>query len=211
MHKSTSCIMWFLCITGRHCSFWMASAVVEWTWKYLFWWNNAFSWEHQQSLYWVCWTIGKKIIRINKGAGSIWYRITKTWIKDKSCIVMPRHTNSMPYRPLILDNKSEGPYIKWATSSVSHIHFTVLPGIVSIAIVHHILQPFMKLILRVSLCTIHSSHWQHHIACVRLNIKMCYRYRNPQFKDKMVLRPSYIQHGNPHTWKDGLYIETGPW
>ena len=34
----------------------------------------------------------------------------------------------------------------------------------------------------------------------------------PQWvKDKMVSWLSYLEHGNPYTWKDGLYIETGPW
>ena len=33
-----------------------------------------------------------------------------------------------------------------------------------------------------------------------LDIKMpSYQYRN------------YLYNGSPHTWKDGLYIETGPW
>ena len=45
----------------------------------------------------------------------------------------------------------------------------------------------------------------------RINIKMqSYQYRDPYVKDKTVSRPSYLLHGNPHTWKDGLYIETGP-
>ena len=35
-----------------------------------------------------------------------------------------------------------------------------------------------------------------------LNIKMSsYQYRDPHVKDKMVSRPSYFWHGNPHTWK----------
>ena len=45
----------------------------------------------------------------------------------------------------------------------------------------------------------------------RLNIKMLsYQYRDPHVKDKTVLRPSYILHGNPIPRKDGLYIETWP-
>ena len=27
----------------------------------------------------------------------------------------------------------------------------------------------------------------------------------------MISQPSYLYNGNPHTWKDHLYIETGPW
>ena len=45
----------------------------------------------------------------------------------------------------------------------------------------------------------------------RLNIKMLfYHYGDPHVQDKTVSRPSYLQHGNPHTWENGLYIETGP-
>ena len=45
----------------------------------------------------------------------------------------------------------------------------------------------------------------------RLNKKMSsYQYRDPYVKDKMVSLQSYLQHGNPHTWKIGLYIEMGP-
>ena len=41
-----------------------------------------------------------------------------------------------------------------------------------------------------------------------LTIKMSpYQYRNLYYKDKTVSRPSYLYNGNPHTWKDGLYIE----
>ena len=48
--------------------------------------------------------------------------------------------------------------------------------------------------------------WAH------LNKKMpSYQYRNLHVKDKAVSLPSYHLHGNPHIWKDGLYIETGPW
>ena len=45
----------------------------------------------------------------------------------------------------------------------------------------------------------------------RLNIKMpSYQFRDPDNKDKTVSRPSYLNHGNSHTWKDGFHIETGP-
>ena len=36
------------------------------------------------------------------------------------------------------------------------------------------------------------------------------QYRNPHHKVKTVSWPSYLYHGNLHTWKDNLYIETGP-
>ena len=46
----------------------------------------------------------------------------------------------------------------------------------------------------------------------RLSIKITsYQYMDSHFKDKTVSRPSYLYNGNLHTWKDGLYIETGPW
>ena len=40
-----------------------------------------------------------------------------------------------------------------------------------------------------------------------LNIKMSsYQYRDPHVKNKMVSRPSYLQHGNPYTWeRQSLY------
>ena len=38
-----------------------------------------------------------------------------------------------------------------------------------------------------------------------------YQYSNPHDKDKTVSCPSYLYHENHHTWKDSLYIETGPW
>ena len=39
-----------------------------------------------------------------------------------------------------------------------------------------------------------------------------YKYRNSHYKDKTVSRPSYLYNGkNPHTCKDRLYIEMGPW
>ena len=34
-------------------------------------------------------------------------------------------------------------------------------------------------------------------------------YRDSDYKDMMVSQPSYIGYENPHTWRDGLYIETG--
>ena len=54
------------------------------------------------------------------------------------------------------------------------------------------------------------SHWCFpQGAC--LDIKMLFhQYRNSHHKDKTVSRPSYLYHGNHHTWKDHLYIETGP-
>ena len=46
----------------------------------------------------------------------------------------------------------------------------------------------------------------------RLNIKIpSYQYSNSHYKDKAVPRPSYLYTWNTHTWKDGLYIEMGPW
>ena len=45
----------------------------------------------------------------------------------------------------------------------------------------------------------------------RLNIEMTsYQYRDSHYKDKTVSRQSYLHNGNSHTWKDRLYIETGP-
>ena len=44
----------------------------------------------------------------------------------------------------------------------------------------------------------------------RLNIKVLpYHFRDSHYKDKTVLRPSYLYNKNVHTWKDGLYIVTG--
>ena len=44
----------------------------------------------------------------------------------------------------------------------------------------------------------------------RLNVKMSsYHYKDTHHKDKTVSRPSYLYNGNPHTWKDCLYTETG--
>ena len=45
--------------------------------------------------------------------------------------------------------------------------------------------------------------------CLNMNI-LSYQYRISHYKDKMVAQPSYLHNRNPHTWKDGLYIETGP-
>ena len=43
----------------------------------------------------------------------------------------------------------------------------------------------------------------------RLNIKMpSYLYRNSHYQDKTVSWPSYLANGNPHIWKDRLYVET---
>ena len=45
-----------------------------------------------------------------------------------------------------------------------------------------------------------------------MNIKTwSYQFKDSYVKDKTISRPSYLQHGNPHTWKDSLHIETGPW
>ena len=45
-----------------------------------------------------------------------------------------------------------------------------------------------------------------------LNIKIpSHQCRDSHCKDKRVSRPSYINNGNPHTWKDCLYVETGPY
>ena len=44
-----------------------------------------------------------------------------------------------------------------------------------------------------------------------VNIKMpSPQYRNSHYKDKTVVRPSYLYNGNLCTRKAGLYIETGP-
>ena len=40
---------------------------------------------------------------------------------------------------------------------------------------------------------------------------LSYQYRDYHYKDKTVWRPSYLYNGNPHTWIDGLYTDTGPW
>ena len=51
-----------------------------------------------------------------------------------------------------------------------------------------------------------------------LNIKMSpYQYRDPHVKDKIVSRPSYLNHGNPHTWErrslywNGAQFSTENW
>ena len=55
-------------------------------------------------------------------------------------------------------------------------------------------------------------HKKIEVSRVRLNINMWYyKYRDSHVKDKTVSRPSYLYYGNPHTWKDGLYMEMGPW
>ena len=38
---------------------------------------------------------------------------------------------------------------------------------------------------------------------------LSYQYMNSHYKDNTVMRPSHHHNGNLHTWKDGLYIETG--
>ena len=44
-----------------------------------------------------------------------------------------------------------------------------------------------------------------------LNIQLpSHQYRDFCYKDKMVAWQSYLYNENPHTWKDDLYIETGP-
>ena len=43
------------------------------------------------------------------------------------------------------------------------------------------------------------------------NMRMSYRYRDSYCKDKTTSRLSYFYNGNTFTWKDGVYIETGPW
>ena len=49
-------------------------------------------------------------------------------------------------------------------------------------------------------------------AGAHLNIKMSsYQYWESHYQDKTVSQPSYLHNGNPHTWKDRLYIEMGPW
>ena len=37
-----------------------------------------------------------------------------------------------------------------------------------------------------------------------------YHHIDPYNYDKTAWRPSYIQHGNHHTWKHSIHIETGP-
>ena len=44
-----------------------------------------------------------------------------------------------------------------------------------------------------------------------LNIKMLsHQYRDSHLLNKMVSKPSYLYNGNPHTWKNCIYIKTGP-
>ena len=44
-----------------------------------------------------------------------------------------------------------------------------------------------------------------------VNIKMLFhQHRDSYHKDKTVSRPSYLYNRNLHTWKDGIYIGTGP-
>ena len=43
-----------------------------------------------------------------------------------------------------------------------------------------------------------------------LNIEVSfYQYRDYHYKDKTVVRPSYLYNVNHHIWKDPLYIKTG--
>ena len=43
------------------------------------------------------------------------------------------------------------------------------------------------------------------------NIKMLsYQYRDFHYKDRMLSLSSHLHSGIPFTWKDSLYIETGP-
>ena len=37
-----------------------------------------------------------------------------------------------------------------------------------------------------------------------------YLFRDSYYKNKTVSWLSYLYNENPHTWKDGLYIEAGP-
>ena len=47
---------------------------------------------------------------------------------------------------------------------------------------------------------IFAQHWESPGG--RLNIRMSsYQYRDPHVKDKTVSLPSYLWHGNPHTWR----------
>ena len=39
----------------------------------------------------------------------------------------------------------------------------------------------------------------------RINIKMTYQYRNSHYKDKTVVRPSYLYNGNPYPERPSLY------
>ena len=39
---------------------------------------------------------------------------------------------------------------------------------------------------------------------------MSYQYRDSHYKDKTVLQLSYLYKGNPHIWKDRLYINISP-
>ena len=36
-----------------------------------------------------------------------------------------------------------------------------------------------------------------------------YQYRNSHYKDKTVYQPRDLYDGNPNTWKDNRYIQTG--
>ena len=38
---------------------------------------------------------------------------------------------------------------------------------------------------------------------------LSYQYRNSHYQDKTVNQPPYLYDGNPNTWKDNRYIQTG--
>ena len=54
--------------------------------------------------------------------------------------------------------------------------------------------------------------WKQHTKSpeYRLIIKMSYLYRNFNYTDKAVWRPSYLNNGNPHSWKGGFMLRRGP-
>ena len=105
-------------------------------------------------------------------------------------------------------------------------HYNIVNFLQNLHTTHPIAHPLgldmgvsCGLILWFIFCLSHCSDICGHITTIdhvimapggRLDIKtMSYHYRDPHVKDKTVSRLSYLQHGNPHTWKDGLYIETG--
>ena len=56
---------------------------------------------------------------------------------------------------------------------------------------------------------------KHQFAHAKINQVTRYKdvllYWDSHYTEKTVSRPSYFDNGNIHTWKDSLYIETGPW
>ena len=54
-------------------------------------------------------------------------------------------------------------------------------------------------------CVINMMIYYHNIL-----YKDVIQYRNSHYKYDMVSRPFHLCNGNPFTWKDALYIETGP-